>query len=68
MSADFVQRVQANGGNFLEQDDKGWYIIDDTVARGKVSQALREDKDPEKRRAKRQRFLARRQAAMRQGR
>lgn len=52
-----VSDVQSYGGNFLEKDDNGWYVIDDMVARRKVSQALREDKDPEKRRAKRQRFL-----------
>lgn len=58
ISERLVSDVQSWGGNFLEKDDKGWYIIDDVVARRKVSQALREDKDPEKRRAKRQRFLA----------
>lgn len=61
MSAELVQHVQSYGGHFLEKDDKGWYVIDDVVARRKVSQALREDKDPEKRRAKRARFLAKRE-------
>merc|ERR1712115_186485 len=60
ISETLVLHVQSYGGNFLEKDDDGWYVIDDVVARRKVSQALREDKDPEKRRAKRQRFLARR--------
>lgn len=60
ISEELVTHVQSYGGNFLEKDDIGWYIIDDVVARRKVSQALREDKDPEKRRAKRQRFLAKR--------
>jgi len=60
MSEKLVQHVQSYGGNFLEKDDQGWYVIDDIVARRKVSQALREDKDPEKRKAKRQRFLAKR--------
>lgn len=60
ISEQLVARVQSYGGNFLEKDDQGWYVIDDVVARRKVSQALREDKDPEKRRAKRQRFLAKR--------
>lgn len=60
IAAQLVARVQSYGGNFLEKDEKGWYIIDDVVARRKVSQALREDKDPEKRKAKRQRFLAKR--------
>lgn len=58
ISERLVLDVQSYGGNFLEKDEKGWYVIDDIVARRKVSQALREDKDPEKRRAKRQRFLA----------
>jgi len=60
ISERLVLDVQSYGGNFLEKDDNGWYIIDSVVARRKVSQALREDKDPEKRRAKRQRFLAKR--------
>jgi hypothetical protein len=60
ISETLVLHVQSYGGNFLEKDDDGWYVIDDVVARRKVSQALREDKDPEKRRAKRQRFLTRR--------
>jgi len=60
ISEQLVSHVQSYGGNFLEKDDHGWYIIDDIVARRKVSQALREDKDPEKRKAKRQRFLAKR--------
>merc|ERR1712194_678710 len=60
IAAQLVARVQSYGGNFLEKDENGWYVIDDVVARRKVSQALREDKDPEKRRAKRQRFLKRR--------
>lgn len=60
ISEKLVSRVQSYGGNFVEKDDNGWYVIDDIVARRKVSQALREDKDPEKRRAKRQRFLAKR--------
>lgn len=60
ISEQLVAHVQSYGGNFLEKDDHGWYIINDVVARRKVSQALREDKDPEKRRAKRQRFLAKR--------
>jgi len=63
MSKNLVRTVQSWGGNFLEKDQDGWYIIDDVTARRKVSQALREDKDPEKRKAKRQRFLERRRAA-----
>jgi len=58
ISETLVFYVQSYGGNFLQQDEDGWYIIEDVVARHKVSQALREDKDPKKRRAKRERFLA----------
>mmetsp|Transcript_11149 Transcript_11149/g.23083 ORF Transcript_11149/g.23083 Transcript_11149/m.23083 type:complete len:342 (+) Transcript_11149:222-1247(+) len=68
ISEQLVARVQSYGGNFLEKDERGWYIIDDVVARRKVSQALREDKDPEKRRAKRQRFLEKRAKLEEQGR
>mmetsp|Transcript_25995 Transcript_25995/g.71307 ORF Transcript_25995/g.71307 Transcript_25995/m.71307 type:complete len:372 (+) Transcript_25995:61-1176(+) len=61
ISKELVRTVKEYGGNFLEKDDTGcWYVIDDAVAHRKVSQALREDKDPEKRRAKRQRFLEKR--------
>jgi len=60
ISEQLVTYVKSYGGNFLEKDENGWYVIDDVVARRKVSQALREDKDPEKRKAKRQRFLAKR--------
>jgi hypothetical protein len=60
ISEALVLYVQSYGGNFLEKDDNGWYVIDDVVARRKTSQALREDKDPEKRKAKRQRFLEKR--------
>lgn len=71
ISEQLVAYVKSFGGDFLEKDEYGWYVIDDIVARRKASQALREDKDPEKRRAKRQRFLekrARRQAeAQRKG-
>lgn len=63
ISERLVSFVKSYGGNFLEKDDTGYYIIDDAMARRKVSQALREDKDPEKRKAKRQRFLAKKRAA-----
>lgn len=60
LSQCLVDYVQSYGARFLEQDDQGWYIVENIVARRKASQALREDTDPEKRRAKRQRFLAKR--------
>jgi hypothetical protein len=60
LSQCLVDYVQSYGARFLEHDGHGWYIVDNIVARRKASQALREDSDPEKRRAKRQRFLAKR--------
>ena len=47
----------------------GWYVVPNIVARRKASQALREDSDPEKRKAKRARFLAKkkRKEALMQG-
>ena len=42
---------------FLKKDAKGWYVVPNLVARGKVSQYLRDNDDPEKRAAKRQRYL-----------
>lgn len=60
ISEQLVTLIQSYGGNFLEKDEHGWYVIDDVIARRKASQALREDKDPEKRKAKRQRFLTKR--------
>lgn len=56
-----VRTVQSRG-SFLEKDkQRGWYVVDGDVVRKKVWQALREDRDPEKRRAKRKRFLAKRE-------
>jgi hypothetical protein len=60
LSQCLVDYVQSYGARFLEQDDHGWYIVDNITARRKASQALRENTDPDKRRAKRQRFLAKR--------
>jgi hypothetical protein len=66
MLVDYV--VHNLKGRFLEEekvDKKGtdrWYVVPNITARRKASQALREDDDPEKRRAKRQRFLEKRQA------
>lgn len=60
LSESLVLFVQGYGGRFLEQDKHGWFVINDVEARRKVSQALREDSDPVKRAAKRQRFLAKR--------
>ncbi|KAG7364351.1 hypothetical protein IV203_037553 [Nitzschia inconspicua] len=66
LSQCLVDYVQSYGARFLEHDEHGWYIVDNVVARRKASQALREDTDPEKRRAKRQRFLAK-QARLQEG-
>ena len=59
LSSCLVDFVKDYGGRFLELDKEvnRWYIIPDIAARRKASQALREDVDPEKRRAKRQRYL-----------
>jgi hypothetical protein len=62
LSQTLVDRIQSNNGRFLEKDKEGWYVVPNVVARRKASQALREDDDPEKRAAKRQRFLAKRAA------
>jgi len=54
-----VEYILHYGGRFLELDKTNnlWYLIPDAKARRKVSQALREDVDPTKRREKRARFL-----------
>merc|ERR1711937_771054 len=58
---ELIQAVQSRG-NFLEKDKQhGWYVVDGDAIRKKVWQALREDRDPEKRRAKRKRFLAKKE-------
>lgn len=67
MSQTVVDVIEQMGGRFLEEDKAkengknislGWYVVPNIVARRKASQALREDSDPEKRKAKRARFLA----------
>jgi hypothetical protein len=66
MLVDYV--VHNLKGRFLEEekvDEKGtdrWYVVPNITARRKASQALREDNDAEKRKAKRQRFLEKKQA------
>jgi hypothetical protein len=60
LSQTLVDHVHSYNGRFLEKDDKGWYVVPNVVARRKASQALREDDDPEKRAAKRTRFLTKR--------
>ncbi|CAJ1961255.1 unnamed protein product [Cylindrotheca closterium] len=68
MSQALVDVMEQMGGRFLEEDKRkddngknvshGWYVVPNIVARRKASQALREVNDPEKRRAKRARHLA----------
>lgn len=68
MSQALLDVIEQLGGRFLEEDklkdangkiqSLGWYVVPNIVARRKASQALREDSDPEKRKAKRARFLA----------
>jgi len=60
LSQTLVDLIQANGGRFLEKDGERWYVVPNVVARRKASQALREDNDPKKRAAKRQRYLEKR--------
>jgi hypothetical protein len=60
LSQCLVDFCHSYGARFLERDDKGWYIAENIVARRKASQALREDSDPQKRKEKRDRFLAKR--------
>jgi hypothetical protein len=36
-----VDEVHSYSGRFLKQEGAGWTIVDDTVARGKVSHAFR---------------------------
>jgi len=57
LSQCLVDYVKSYDGRFLEKDEKGWYEVPNIVARRKASQALREDTNPEKRKAKRTRFL-----------
>lgn len=60
LSQCLIDSVHEYEGRFLDHDANGWYEIENVMARRKVSQALREDNDPVKRAAKRQRFLAKR--------
>lgn len=62
LSQCLIESVHSYGGRFLELDKEAdrWYQVPNLVARRKASQALREDSDPQKRAAKRQRFLAKR--------
>ena len=62
LSQMLVDYVHQYNGRFLEKDETGWYIVPNITARRKASQALREDNDPEKRAAKRQRFIKKKQA------
>jgi len=59
LAQDLVDYIKTYKGRFLQLDDVGWYIQPNIVARRKVSQALREDSDPEKRAKKRARYLER---------
>jgi hypothetical protein len=57
MANGVVKWVKAQNGRFLKRDsrDGPWYVIPDSAARLKVSQALREDHTPEGRAAKKAR-------------
>lgn len=41
IAMEVLQRIQINGGRFLERTDRGWKAIPDSVAKDKISQALR---------------------------
>lgn len=77
MSQALVDVIEKMGGRFLQENkikdsltneviSQGWYAVPNIVARRKGSQALREDSDPEKRHAKRARFLAKRKVSQQQ--
>jgi hypothetical protein len=57
LSQCLVDYVHSYNGRFLHQDEAGWYVVLNIIARRKASQALREDNDAAKRAAKRTRFL-----------
>ena len=63
ISQALVDAINIAGGRFLEKEDRiadklgQWYVVPNIVARRKASQALREDNDPMKRKAKRARYL-----------
>ena len=57
LSQCLVDYVQSYGGRFIEKDSTGWFIIPNRKARLKAGQALRENNDPEIRKAKRARYL-----------
>jgi hypothetical protein len=58
-----VKFVHDRGGRFLRRDSKKqWYVVDDKIAFEKAAQALRDDNDPKKRAAKRQRCEKKRAA------
>lgn len=41
IAMEIVQRIQLDGGHFVERSPKGWKIVDDQLAKDKVAQALR---------------------------
>lgn len=59
ISQELVDIVHKRGGRFVarEEDTGRWYIVDDTIARKKASQTLREDKTPEEQETKRNTLL-----------
>jgi len=54
-----LDRIQKNS-RFLDKDANGWYVVHNLEALRKASQSLRENDDPDKQAAKRQRFLEKR--------
>merc|ERR1711907_764283 len=60
MTKALAATIRASGGRFLQKERNVWYVVDnEEVVLKKVHQALRENRDPAKRKAKRKRFLER---------
>ena len=64
ISQQLVDTIHAKGGRFVARDDSNdedkdarWFEVDDSVARRKASQTLREDKTPRDQEAKRKTLL-----------
>lgn len=59
ISQQLVETVHRMGGRFVARDDDDirWYEVDDSVARRKASQTLREDKTPSDQESKRKTLL-----------
>merc|ERR1712054_100848 len=60
MTKMLAEKIRSNGGRFLQKERNVWLVVDkEEVVLKKVHQALRENRDPAKRKEKRKRFLER---------